>query len=148
MTPNACFRVAAAEVATDFHKYLELARTRSFEIWHDGKVEVMLVPIAAVREWHDTLRVSSPVMLSTDKEKEAISASQMEHGDDDECSADETGVLPENGGDECQRVSASVAEPSLSAAEILTSADAISRDLASPIPDHGTLLYDEHGLLR
>ncbi len=72
----ACFRVSADEVASDFKKFAELARTRTFEIFDEGKVEVLLVRVDAVREWHDKLRISIPAALMTDEEVKRIRASQ------------------------------------------------------------------------
>lgn len=58
MKIHACFRVSVDEVAQDFAKYAELAKTRTFEIYDEGKVEVMLVRISAVPEWDRQLQRS------------------------------------------------------------------------------------------
>lgn len=58
MKSHACFRVSVDEVAQDFAKYAELAKTRTFEIYDEGRVEVMLVRIAAVPEWDCQLQRS------------------------------------------------------------------------------------------
>ena len=72
MNPHACFRVSVDEVAQDFARYAELARTRTFEIYDRGKVEVMLVRIEAVPEWHDQLQTNVPTELLSDEEREAF----------------------------------------------------------------------------
>jgi hypothetical protein len=70
MKSHACFRVSVDEVAQDFPKYADLARTRTFEIWDNGKVEVLLVRIDAVRDWHSQLQVAfSPALLTDDEVK-------------------------------------------------------------------------------
>ncbi|MBC2653735.1 hypothetical protein [Novosphingobium aerophilum] len=74
MRPNACFRVSVDDVAADFRRYIELARTRAFEIFADGKVEVLLVPISAVPEWHEQLQIAVPTALMTDDERAAMSS--------------------------------------------------------------------------
>lgn len=88
MKDNACFRVSADEVAKDFGKYAELAKSRAFEIYDRGKVEVMLVPIAAVQEWHCGLQVNVPAELISDEDMAAFEAESEwlkkwieEHGD-------------------------------------------------------------------
>jgi hypothetical protein len=68
MKEYACFRVTVDEVAKDFAKYADLARTRTYEIWDTGKVDVLLVRIDAVRDWHSQLQVSCPAVLITDEE--------------------------------------------------------------------------------
>ncbi|WBY18005.1 hypothetical protein PF049_14080 (plasmid) [Erythrobacteraceae bacterium WH01K] len=72
MKPHACFRVSVDEVAQDFAKYAELAKTRTFEIYDRGKVEVMLVRMEAVPEWHRQLQINVPTELMSDDEWEAI----------------------------------------------------------------------------
>ena len=74
MKSHACFRVSVDEVAQDFAKYAELAKTRTFEIYDRGKVEVMLVRIKAVPEWHRQLQVNVPGELTTDEERDAFAA--------------------------------------------------------------------------
>jgi hypothetical protein len=68
MKDNACFRVTADEISKDFAKFADLARTRTFEIWDKGKVEVLLVRIDAVQDWYDSLQISVPTALLTDEE--------------------------------------------------------------------------------
>ena len=75
MKAHACFRVTVDEVAKDFAEYAKLARTRTFEIWDDGKVEVLLVRIDAVRDWYRQLQVSAPTALMTDEERARFAAS-------------------------------------------------------------------------
>lgn len=74
MKPHACFRVSVDEIATDFAKYAELAKTRTFEIYDRGKVEVLLVRIEAVQDWHDQLHINVPRELMSDQEKEDMRA--------------------------------------------------------------------------
>jgi len=74
MKPHACFRVSVDEVAQDFAKYAELAKTRTFEIYDRGKVEVMLVRIEAVPEWHRQLQINVPTELLSDEERDAFQA--------------------------------------------------------------------------
>lgn len=74
MKPHACFRVSVDEVAKDFAKYAELAKTRTFEIYDRGKVEVMLVRIEAVPEWHRQLQTNVPAHLMSDVEREVLQA--------------------------------------------------------------------------
>jgi hypothetical protein len=73
MKSHACFRVAADEVAKDFSKFLDLARTRTFEIYESGNVEILLVRIDAVRDWYNTLQIATPTKLLTDDERAALS---------------------------------------------------------------------------
>ncbi len=73
MKSHACFRVTADEVAKDFSKFLDLARTRTFEIYENGNVEILLVSIDAVRDWYDTLQIASPTELLTNEEHAALS---------------------------------------------------------------------------
>lgn len=75
MKAHACFRVTVDEVSKDFAEYAKLARTRTFEIWDDGKVEVLLVRIDAVRDWYRQLQVSVPTALMTDEERASLAAS-------------------------------------------------------------------------
>ena len=72
MKPHACFRVSVDEVAQDFAKYAELAMTRTFEICDGGKVEVMLVRIEAVPEWHRQLQINVPTELLSEEEHQAF----------------------------------------------------------------------------
>ena len=58
MKPHACFRISIDELAQDLANYVELARTRTFEIYESGKVEVMLVRISAVPDWDEKLQKS------------------------------------------------------------------------------------------
>ncbi|MBX7483818.1 hypothetical protein [Qipengyuania qiaonensis] len=74
MTNNACFRVSVDEVAKDFAKYAELAKTRTFEIYDRGQVEVMLVRIDAVPNFHDQLQTNIPAGLMSDAERVEFSA--------------------------------------------------------------------------
>lgn len=70
MKPHACFRVSADEVAQNFRKYLTLAKTQTFEIFEEGKVEVMLVRISAIPEWNRQLQRSIRTDMLTDEERE------------------------------------------------------------------------------
>ena len=72
MKDHACFRVSVAQVASDFAKYADLARTRTFEIWDEGRVDVLLVRIDAVRDWYNQLQIAVPAALTTDEELESI----------------------------------------------------------------------------
>ena len=72
MKSHACFRVSVDEVAQDFAKYAELAKPRTFEIYDRGKVEVLLVRIEAVPEWHSQLQANVPTELTSDDEREAF----------------------------------------------------------------------------
>ena len=74
MKSHACFRVSVDEVAQDFAKYAELAKTRTFEIYDRGKVEVLLVRIEAVPEWHRQLQVNVPTALLSNEERDAFAA--------------------------------------------------------------------------
>lgn len=74
MKSHACFRVSVDEVAQDFAKYAELAKTRTFEIYDCGKVKVMLVRIEAVPQWHRQLHVNVPTELLSDDERDAFGA--------------------------------------------------------------------------
>lgn len=74
MKPHACFRISIEELAEDPGSYVELAKTRTFEIYDRGKVEVMLVRIEAVHEWHDQLQVNVPAELISDEERDAFRA--------------------------------------------------------------------------
>jgi hypothetical protein len=75
MKSHACFRVSVDVVAKDFAKYADLARTRTFEIWDEGNVDVLLVRIDAVRDWHLQLQVSTPSALMTNEERASLEAS-------------------------------------------------------------------------
>lgn len=70
MKSHACFRVSVDEVAQDFAKYAELAKTRTFEIYDRGKVEVMLVRISAIPEWERQLQKSIRTDMMTAAEWE------------------------------------------------------------------------------
>jgi hypothetical protein len=72
MKDHACFRVSVDDVAKDFATYADLARTRTFEIWDNGKVDVLLVRIAAVRDWHNRLQIASPTALWSDDERASL----------------------------------------------------------------------------
>ena len=74
MKSHACFRVSVDEVARDFTKYAELAKTRTFEIYDQGKVQVMLVRIEAVPDWHRQLQTNVPAHLMSDEERGALQA--------------------------------------------------------------------------
>ncbi|AWW74438.1 hypothetical protein CD351_08370 [Erythrobacter sp. KY5] len=74
MKSHACFRVSIDGVAQDFAKFAELAKTRTFEIYDRGKVEVMLVRIEAVPEWHRQLQVNVPTELLSDEERDTFAA--------------------------------------------------------------------------
>lgn len=74
MTNNACFRVPVDDVANDFAKYAELARTRTFEIYDRGEVEVLLVRIDAVSDFHDQLQTNIPAGVMSDSERAEFSA--------------------------------------------------------------------------
>ncbi|WP_133303965.1 hypothetical protein [Aurantiacibacter aquimixticola] len=74
MSNNACFRVSVDEVAKDFANYAELAKTRTFEIYDRGKVEVMLVRIDAVSDFHDQLQTNTPAGLMSDSERAEFKA--------------------------------------------------------------------------
>ena len=58
MKPHACFRISVDELAQDLGHYMELAKTRTFEIFDRGEVEVMLVRISAIPEWDGQLQKS------------------------------------------------------------------------------------------
>ena len=72
MKAHACFRLTVDEMAKDFAKYAELARTRTFEIYDNGDVEVMLVRISAIPEWDRQLQKSIRTDLFTPAEWEAF----------------------------------------------------------------------------
>ena len=74
MKDNACFRVSIDDVAADLPKYLELAKTRTFEIYDRGEVEVMLVRIDAVRDWHEKLQINIPAELMANDDLAALQA--------------------------------------------------------------------------
>ena len=58
----------------DFAKYAELAKTRTFEIYDRGKVEILLVRIEAVQDWHDQLQINVPRELVSDDERDETRA--------------------------------------------------------------------------
>ena len=58
MKPHACFRISVEELRKDLGKYVELAKTRAFEIYDAGSVEVMLVRIFAIPDWDSQLQKS------------------------------------------------------------------------------------------
>jgi hypothetical protein len=68
MKPHACFRISVDQLAEDPRKCLELAKTRTFEIYHNGEVAVMLVRISAIPEWNRQLQKSIPTDLMTVEE--------------------------------------------------------------------------------
>ncbi len=68
MYEHACFRVSVDEVSADFKRFADLARTRTFEIYDEGKVDVLLVRLDAVKSWHRKLQVSIPTELMTEAE--------------------------------------------------------------------------------
>jgi hypothetical protein len=72
MKDNACFRVTADEISKDFAKFADVARTRTFEIWEKGRVEVLLVRIDAVQDWYDSLQISVLTALLTDEEVKKV----------------------------------------------------------------------------
>lgn len=72
MKPHACFRISVDELAQDLGNYLELAKTRTFEIYDRGAVEVMLVRISAVPEWDDQLQKSIRTDMMTAEEWEGF----------------------------------------------------------------------------
>lgn len=84
MYERACFRVSVDDVAVDFKSFAALARTRNFEIFDDGKVEVMLVCLDAVRDWRDTLQISIPTQLMTDDEIVCMRRGIEKLGDEEE----------------------------------------------------------------
>lgn len=72
MKAHACFRVTVDEVAEDFAAFAELAQTRTFEIYDNGKVEVMLVRTSAIPEWDRQLQKSIRTSLMTQAERDAF----------------------------------------------------------------------------
>lgn len=74
MKPHACFRISIDELAQDLANYVELARTRTFEIYESGKVEVMLVRISAVPDWDEKLQKSIRTDMMTAEEWESFAS--------------------------------------------------------------------------
>lgn len=72
MKPHACFRISIDELAEDLANYVELAKTRTFEIFDNGKVEVMLVRISAIPEWDSQLQKSIRTDMMTLEEWESF----------------------------------------------------------------------------
>ena len=72
MKPHACFRISIDELAQDVGKYIELAKTRTFEIFDNGKVDVMLVRISAIPDWDAQLQKSIQTDMMTAEEWEAF----------------------------------------------------------------------------
>lgn len=70
MKPHACFRISVDELAQDLGNYVELARTRTFEIYDNGEVEVMLVRISAIPDWDEQLQKSIRTDMMTKMERE------------------------------------------------------------------------------
>ena len=74
MKSHACFRVSIDQVAADFAKYVELAKTRTFEMFDDGKVEVMQVRISAIPQWDRQLQKSISTDMLTEEEREGLTS--------------------------------------------------------------------------
>ncbi|WP_230279126.1 hypothetical protein [Croceicoccus sp. Ery15] len=72
MKPHACFRISVDELAQDLGHYIKLAKTRTFEIFDRGEVEVMLVRISAITEWDDQLQKSVRTDMMTAEEWESF----------------------------------------------------------------------------
>ncbi|NVD45094.1 hypothetical protein [Qipengyuania atrilutea] len=72
MRPHACFRISVDELKQDVGKYLELAKTRTFEIFHNGEVDVMLVRVSAIPDWDARLQKSVRTDLLTVEEWETF----------------------------------------------------------------------------
>lgn len=72
MKPHACFRISVDELAQDLGNYVELAKTRTFEIYDNGDVEVMLVRISAIPDWDEQLQKSIRTAMMTDAERQAF----------------------------------------------------------------------------
>ena len=72
MKPHACFRISVDELAQDVGNYIELAKTRTFEIYDRGEVEVMLVRISAIPEWDNQLQKSIRTDMMTAQECETF----------------------------------------------------------------------------
>lgn len=72
MKPNACFRISVDELAHDVSNYIELAKTRTFEIYDRGEVEVTLVRISAIPEWYEQLQKSIRTDMLTAEEWETF----------------------------------------------------------------------------
>ena len=58
----------------DLANYVELARTRTFEIYESGKVEVLLVRISAVPDWDEKLQKSIRTDMMTAEEWESFAS--------------------------------------------------------------------------
>ena len=72
MKPHACFRISVDELAQDLGNYIELAKTRTFEIYDRGEVEVMLVRISAIPDWDEQLQKSIRTDMMTAEEWETF----------------------------------------------------------------------------
>lgn len=72
MKPHACFRISVDELAQDLGNYVELAKTRTFEIYDRGEVEVMLVRISAIPDWDEQLQKSIRTDMMTAEEWETF----------------------------------------------------------------------------
>ena len=72
MKPHACFRISVDELAQDLGNFIELAKTRTFEIYDKGEVEVMLVRISAIPDWDDKLQKSIRTDMMTAEEWETF----------------------------------------------------------------------------
>lgn len=70
MKRYACFRISVDELAQDPGKYVELAKTRTFEIYENGEVNVMLVRVTAIPDWEKQLQKSIRTDMMTDEEWE------------------------------------------------------------------------------
>lgn len=70
MKPHACFRISVDELAQDIGNYIELAKTRTFEIYDRGEVEVMLVRISAIPDWDEQLQKSIRTDMMTKTERD------------------------------------------------------------------------------
>ena len=72
MKPHACFRISVDELAKDTAKYIELAKTQTFEIFIKGEVEVMLVRTSAVPDWDRQLQKSISTDMMTAEEWQTL----------------------------------------------------------------------------
>ena len=72
MNSHACFRISIDELARDVRKYIELAKTRTFEIFDNGEVDVMLVRISAIPDWDVRLQKSVRTDMMTADEWDAF----------------------------------------------------------------------------
>lgn len=70
MKPHACFRISVDELAQDVGNYVELAKTRTFEIYDNGEVEVMLVRISAIPDCDEKLQKSIRTDMMSNVERE------------------------------------------------------------------------------